>query len=71
MILEDNSKVIGLLHGILGVNEYAVCDPARRYREQVIEELRNNSMTDVPELMAASVVSDALPYDLDPLNTVE
>jgi RecA/RadA recombinase len=71
MILEDSSKVIGLLHGILGVNEYAVCDPARRYREQVIEELRNNSMTDVPELMAASVVSDALPYDLDPLNTVE
>ena len=71
MILEENTRVVGLLHGILGINEYTVCDPARKYREQVMEELRNNSMTDVPELMAASTASDVLPYDLDPLNTVE
>lgn len=71
MILEENKKVIGVLHGLLGVNEYTVCDPARRYREQVVEELKKNSMTDIPELMAASVAADIIPADFDPLGAVE
>jgi RecA/RadA recombinase len=71
VVLEGNTKVVGVLHGLLGINEYTVCDPARRYREQVLEELRKNSMTDVPELMAAGSTMDIVPIDFDPLNTVE
>ncbi|NDD52686.1 hypothetical protein EBZ39_02195 [bacterium] len=69
--LESNKKIIGLLHGLLGINEYTVCDPARKYREQVMEELKKREMTDVPELMAAaSAVTSLLPSDLDPLGEV-
>lgn len=72
MILESNPKVIGVLHGLLGVNEYSVCDPARRYRDQVMAELKKKEITDIPELMAASsVVSDIIPSDFDPLGQVE
>ncbi|NDE18121.1 hypothetical protein EBZ80_24700, partial [bacterium] len=72
IMLEDNPKVLGMLHGLLGVNDYTVCDPARRYREQVMEELKNNQMTDVPELMAASsVVGEVVAADFDPLGQVE
>jgi hypothetical protein len=72
MILESNHKVVGVLNGLLGVNEYAFCDPARKYREQVVEELKKNEMTDVPELMAASSVATSLiPNDYDPLGQVE
>lgn len=72
IILESNPKVIGVLHGLLGVNEYPVCDPARRYRDQVITELKKQEITDVPELMAASsVVSEIIPSDFDPLGQVE
>jgi hypothetical protein len=35
-------------------------------------ELQKNSMTDVPELMAASsAVSDIIPTDFDPLGQVD
>ena len=72
VMLEDNKKVLGMLHGLLGVNEYLVCDPARRYREQVMEELKNRQMTDVPELMAASsVVGEVVSTDFDPLGQVD
>jgi RecA/RadA recombinase len=72
VILEDNKKVLGMLHGLLGVNEYLVCDPARRYREQVMEELKTRQMTDVPELMAASsVVGEVVSTDFDPLGQVD
>ena len=72
MILESNPKVVGVLNGLLGVNEYAFCDPARKYREQVVAELKKNEMTDVPELMAASSVATSLiPNDYDPLGQVE
>jgi RecA/RadA recombinase len=72
VILESNPKVIGVLHGLLGVNEYPVCDPARRYRDQVVAELKKQEITDIPELMAASsVVSDIIPSDFDPLGQVE
>lgn len=72
MILEDNKKVLGMLHGLLGVNDYPVCDPARKYREQVTEELKKRAMTDVPELMAASsVVGEVVASDFDPLGQVE
>lgn len=71
VILESNSRVLGLLHGLLGINEYAICDPARQYREQVMEELKKNSMTDVPELVAAAAGVDILPADFDPLGQVE
>ncbi len=72
MILESNPKVIGVLHGLLGVNEYPVCDPAKRYRDQVMSELKKQEMTDIPELMAASsVVSEIIPSDFDPLGQVE
>jgi RecA/RadA recombinase len=72
IILEDNPKVLGMLHGLLGVNEYTVCDPARKYREQVMEELKKNEMTDVPELMAASsTVGEVVASDFDPLGQVD
>jgi RecA/RadA recombinase len=72
MIMESNTKVIGLLHGLLGVNEYTICDPARKYREQVTEELKKREMTDIPELMAASSsVADIVPADFDPLGQVD
>jgi RecA/RadA recombinase len=72
MALESNKKVMGLLHGILGVNDYPVCDPARKFREQVMAELKNKEMTDIPELMAASsAVSDIIPTDFDPLGQVD
>jgi len=72
MMLESNAKVLGMLHGLLGVNEYSVCDPARKYREQVMEELKKREMTDIPELMAASSsVTELVPADFDPLGQVE
>jgi RecA/RadA recombinase len=72
IMLEDNPKILGMLHGLLGVNDYTVCDPARKYREQVMEELKKNQMTDVPELMAASsTVGEVVGADFDPLGQVE
>jgi RecA/RadA recombinase len=72
MILESNPQVVGVLHGLLGVNEYPVCDPAKRYRDQIMAELKKNELTDIPELMAASsVISDIIPSDFDPLGQVE
>jgi RecA/RadA recombinase len=72
MILESNPKVLGVLHGLLGINEYAVCDPARKYRDQVMTELKKQDITDIPELMAASsVVSEIIPSDFDPLGQVD
>jgi RecA/RadA recombinase len=72
MILESSPKVVGVLNGLLGVNEYPVCDPARRYRDQVTAELKKQEITDVPELMAASSVAhDIIPTDFDPLGQVE
>lgn len=72
MLLESNPKVLGVLHGLLGVNDYSVCDPARRYRDQVMTELKKKEITDIPELMAASsVVSEIIPSDFDPLGQVE
>jgi hypothetical protein len=72
MMLESNARVLGMLHGLLGVNEYSVCDPARKYREQVMEELKKREMTDIPELMAASSsVTELVPADFDPLGQVE
>jgi RecA/RadA recombinase len=72
MILESNKKVLGMLHGLLGVNEYTICDPAKKYREQVMAELKKQEMTDIPELMAAaSAVADLIPSDFDPLGQVE
>jgi RecA/RadA recombinase len=68
MLIEENKKISGLLHGLLGINEYAVCDPAVKYREQIMEELRKNQQTDNPELMAATgALEDFMPADLDPL----
>lgn len=72
IMLEDNPKVLGMLHGLLGVNDYTICDPARKYREQVMEELKKNQMTDVPELMAASsTVGEVVGADFDPLGQVD
>jgi len=72
IILEGNKKVVGMLHGILGVNDYPLCDPACRYRDQVMAELKKQQMTDVPELMAASSsLADIIPADFDPLGQVE
>lgn len=72
MALENNAEVLGMLHGLLGVNEYAVCDPARKYREQVMAELQKKAMTDIPELMAAtSSVGEIIPGDFDPLGQVD
>jgi RecA/RadA recombinase len=71
--LEENKKLLGVLHGLLGVNEYAVCNPAKRYREQVMEQLKTQQMTDVPELMAATSRSGSslIPEDFDPLGQVD
>ena len=72
MALEENKKMSGRLKGVLGVNEYIICDPARKYREQIMEQLREKQMTDVPELMAASsMAASMLPEDFDPLGQVE
>lgn len=73
IILEDNKKVLGVLHGLLGINEYTVCDPAKQYRKQVMEELKNQQITDVPELMAAASISgdSLIPEDFDPLGQVD
>ena len=72
MILESSPQVVGVLHGLLGVNEYQVCDPARRYRDQIMAELKKNELTDNPELMAASsVISNIIPSDFDPLGQVD
>jgi RecA/RadA recombinase len=69
--LEENKKMLGVLHGLLGVNEYLICDPARHYRDQVMEQLKSQQITDIPELMAASSVSsDLIPSDFDPLGQV-
>jgi hypothetical protein len=68
MMIEENKKVCGLLHGLLGINEYAVCDPAVKYREQVIAHMKEQQTTDNPELMAASgSLDDILSNELDPL----
>lgn len=73
VILEENKKVLSALHGLLGINEYTVCDPAKRYREQVMAELREQQMTDVPELMAAAATAGGslMPEDFDPLGQVD
>jgi hypothetical protein len=72
MMLESNKKVLSMLHGLLGVNEYTICDPARKYREQIMAELKKQEMTDIPELMAAAnAVADIIPSDFDPLGQVE
>jgi hypothetical protein len=73
IILEDNKKVLGILHGLLGVNEYPICDPAKKYRAQVMEHLKTQQLTDVPELMAASSISGSsiIPEDFDPLGQVD
>lgn len=72
MVLEQNAKVMGMLHGLLGVNEYLVCDPAVRYREQVMAELAKQNISDVPELMAqeSRATEDLIPADFDPLGQV-
>ena len=71
--LEENKKVLSALHGLLGINEYMVCDPAKKYRAQVMEQLKNQQMTDVPELMAAaSLAGDSIvSEDFDPLGQVD
>lgn len=72
-VLEGNPKVMAMLHGLLGINEYRLCDPAVKYREQVLDELKKQSVTDIPELMASSsgMSADLLAADLDPLGAVE
>lgn len=72
MVLEKNTKVMGVLHGLLGVNEYLVCDPAVRYREQVMAELAKQNISDEPEVMAGEsrVTEDVIPADFDPLGQV-
>lgn len=72
MVLEKNTKVVGILHGLLGVNDYLVCDPAVRYREQVMAELAKQNITDEPELLAGEsrVTEDVIPADFDPLGQV-
>lgn len=68
MIFEENEKVKGLVHGLLGINQYAVCDPAVKYREQVMAALKEKQTTDIPEMMAAaSAIEDFIPAELDPL----
>lgn len=72
LALEANPKIVGMVQGLLGVNTYAVCDPALKYREQITEELKKQSVTDVPEKMAAVSRTEALvPSDYDPLGQVE
>lgn len=68
MIIEENKKIRSLLDGLLGVNAYEICNPAIKYREQVMAQLKEKQMTDNPELMAAAgAMDDLLPADLDPL----
>ena len=68
MMIEENKKMRSLLDGLLGVNAYAICDPAVRYREQVTAQLKEKQTTDNPELMAAAgALEDLVPADLDPL----
>jgi len=69
MLFERNDRVKSLVHGLLGINQYAVCNPAVKYREQVLVQLKEDHKTDNPELMAAasSVDDFALTADLDPL----
>lgn len=68
--LEESPAVLKLVHGLLGINTYKVCDPAVRYREQVLAELREKQQIDQPELMAAARAIDdnVIPAELDPLN---
>lgn len=72
MLLEKNTKIMGVLHGLLGVNDYLVCDPAVKYREQVMAELAKQELSDEPELRAGEcrVTEDVLPADFDPLGQV-
>jgi RecA/RadA recombinase len=72
MVLEKNTKVMGVLHGLLGVNDYLVCDPAVRYREQVMAELAKQNIVDEPELRASEsrMTEDVIPADFDPLGQV-
>lgn len=72
MVLEKNTKVLGVLHGLLGVNEYLVCDPAVKYREQVMAELEKQNVSDLPEMRANEnrTAEDIIPADFDPLGQV-
>jgi RecA/RadA recombinase len=68
MLIEENNKIRSLLDGLLGVNSYAVCNPAIKYREQVTANMKETHTTDNPELMAAAgSLEDLVPADLDPL----
>jgi RecA/RadA recombinase len=72
MMLEENKKVLGVLNGLLGVNEYIICDPAKKYRRQVMDQLKEKQITDIPELMAASsMATGIIPEDFDPLGQVD
>jgi RecA/RadA recombinase len=70
--LENNPRVLGLLHGLLGINEYLVCDPAVLYREQVAAELAKHNISDEPEIMAGEhrLTENVLSDDFDPLGQV-
>ena len=72
MVLEQNTRVVGVLHGLLGINDYPTCDLAVRYREQVMAELAKQNISDEPELRAGEcrVTNDVLPADFDPLGQV-
>lgn len=72
MLLEKNTKIMGVMHGLLGVNDYPVCDPAVKYREQVMAELAKQEISDEPERRAGEcrVTEDVLPQDFDPLGQV-
>jgi len=71
MILESNTKVLDILHGLLGINDYLVCDPAVKYREQVMAELKAANSTDNPEILAANNnMEDLIPADFDPLGQI-
>ena len=73
LVLEENETVVTQLHGLLGINEYTICDPAKKYREQVMEQLQSQQMTDIPELMAAASFDAQMlsPDSLDPLGQVD
>lgn len=70
MRLEENPQITGLLHGLLGINKYKVCDPAVHYRAQILADLQAKQITDQPELVAAAarMLEDVIPADFDPLN---
>jgi len=72
MLLENNPLILGKLHGLLGINEYLVCDPAVRYREQVVAELAKQNISDEPEVVAGEhrLNEDIIPADFDPLGQV-